>query len=324
MSELYLVDITAKDLASEPIRKGFGRGLKAAGEQDENVVAACADLTDSTQMSLFKEAFPDRFIEIGVAEQNLVTVGAGMAAMGKIPFVSSYAAFSPGRNWEQIRTTICLNDRPVKVVGSHAGVSVGPDGATHQMLEDIALMRVLPNMVVIVPGDSVEAEKATLAMAKDGRPSYLRLAREATPIITTAKTPFVIGKAYVYAPGTDVTIIATGTMTYQALLAAEQLYKDGIDAEVVHVPTIKPLDTETILKSVRKTGCVVTVEEGQIAGGLGGAIAELLGEEHPVPMRRIGMKDRFGESGEPNELLEYFGLDAKHIRLAAHHIVEKK
>ncbi|HSX06888.1 MAG TPA: transketolase C-terminal domain-containing protein [Candidatus Saccharimonadia bacterium] len=324
MSNLYLVDITAKDLAAEPIRKGFGRGLKKAGELDVNVVAACADLTDSTQISLFRDAFPDRFVEIGVAEQNLVTVGSGLAALGKIPFVSSYAAFSPGRNWEQIRTTICLNDRPVKVVGSHAGVSVGPDGATHQMLEDIALMRVLPNMVVIVPGDSVEAEKATLAMARDGRPNYLRLAREATPIITTDKTPFEIGKAYVYTPGTDVTIITTGTMTYQALAAAEKLFKDGIDAEVVHVPTIKPLDADTILKSVRKTGCVVTAEEGQIAGGLGGAIAELLAEEYPAPMHRIGMRDRFGESGEPNELLEYFGLDAKHIRLAAHHIVERK
>jgi len=323
MSDMHLVDIDG-ELTSEPIRKGFGRGLKAAGELDMNVVAACADLTDSTQMSLFKEAFPERFVEIGVAEQNLVTVGSGLASMGKIPFVSSYAAFSPGRNWEQIRTTICLNNQPVKVVGSHAGVSVGPDGATHQMLEDIALMRVLPNMVVIAPGDSVEAEKATLAMAKDARPNYLRLAREATPIITTADTPFEIGKAYVYAPGSDVTIVATGTMTYQALLAAEQLYKDGIDAEVVHVPTIKPLDTETILKSVRKTGCVVTAEEGQAAGGLGGAVAELLADEYPAPMHRIGMKDRFGESGEPNELLEYFGLDAKHIRLAAHHIVERK
>lgn len=323
MSDMHLLDIT-KELQGEPIRKGFGRGLKKAGELDVNVVAACADLTESTQMSLFKEAFPDRFIEIGVAEQNLVTVGAGMAAIGKIPFVSSYAAFSPGRNWEQIRTTICLNDRPVKVVGSHAGVSVGPDGATHQMLEDIALMRVLPNMVVIVPGDSVEAEKATLAMAKDGRPNYLRLAREATPVFTTSDTPFEIGKAYVYAPGTDVTIITTGTMTYQALLAAEQMYKDGIDAEVVHVPTIKPLDAETILRSVRKTGCVVTAEEAQIAGGLGGAIAELLAENYPVPMHRIGMQDHFGESGEPDELLHHFGLDAKHIRLAAHHIVERK
>lgn len=244
--------------------------------------------------------------------------------MGKIPFVSSYAAFSPGRNWEQIRTTSCLNQRAVKIVGSHAGVSVGPDGATHQMLEDIALMRVLPNMVVIVPGDSVEAEKATLAMALDDRPNYLRLAREASPVITTAKTPFEIGKAYVFEQGTDVTIIATGIMTYQALVAAELLFKDGIEAEVIHCPTIKPLDAETILKSVKKTGCVVTVEEAQINGGLGGAIAELLCENFPVPMKRIGMQDHFGESGEPNQLLEHFGLDAKHIRLAAHAIFEKK
>jgi transketolase len=325
MNRLHLVDdILSKDIAMEPIRKGFGRGLLEAGKRDENVVAACADLTDSTQMSLFKHEFPKRFIEIGVAEQNLVTVGAGLAAMGKIPFVSSYAAFSPGRNWEQIRTTACLNDRPLKVVGSHAGVSVGPDGATHQMLEDIALMRVLPNMVVIAPCDSVEAEKATLAMAQDPRPNYLRLAREATPIVTTADTPFEIGKAYVFAEGKDVTIIATGTMTYQAMVAAEKLFKDGIDAEVVHVPTIKPLDTRTILESVRKTGCVVTAEEAQINGGLGGAIAELLGEEYPAPMTRIGMKDHFGESGEPSELLEHFGLTAKQIQLAAHHIVDKK
>ena len=323
MAKSYVVDINV-ELQQEPIRKGFGRGLLEAGKRNVNVVAACADLTDSTQISLFKNEFPDRFIEIGVAEQNLVTVGAGLAAMGKIPFVSSYAAFSPGRNWEQIRTTICLNDRPVKVVGSHAGISVGPDGATHQMLEDIALMRVLPNMVVIVPCDSLEAEKATLAMAVDTRPNYLRLAREASPVITTADTPFEIGKAYVFADGVDVTIIATGTMTYQALVAADKLYKDGIDAEVVHVPTIKPLDRETILKSVRKTGCVVTVEEAQAIGGLGGAIAELLADEFPAPMMRIGMQDRFGESGEPNQLLEYFGLDSKHIQLAAHHVVERK
>lgn len=323
MSDLHLVDIAGK-LETEPIRKGFGRGLKVAGEQNVNVTAACADLTDSTQMSLFKQAFPERFIEIGVAEQNLVTVGSGMAAMGKIPFVSSYAAFMPGRCWEQIRTTICLNDRPVKLIGSHAGISVGPDGATHQMLEDIALMRALPNMVVLAPCDSVEAEKMTLAMANDKRPNYMRLAREATPIITTDKTPFELGKAYVFEPGSDVTIIATGTMTYQALAAVEALFKDGIDAEVIHVPTIKPLDTATILKSVKKTGAVVTVEEAQISGGLGGAIAELLSENQPVPLKRIGMQDRFGESGEPNELLEHFGLDAKHIRLAAHTVIDKK
>lgn len=318
--QMHLADVNS-ELPQEPIRKGFGRGLLEAGKRDENVVAACADLTDSTQMSLFQAEFPKRFVEIGVAEQNLVTVGSGLAAMGKIPFVSSYAAFSPGRNWEQIRTTICLNDRPVKVVGSHAGVSVGPDGATHQMLEDIALMRVLPNMVVIAPCDSVEAEKATLAMAQDTRPNYLRLAREATPVFTGAETPFEIGKAYVFTEGADVSIIATGTMTYQAMVAAEKLYKDGIDAEVIHVPTIKPLDKETILKSVRKTKHVVTAEEGQIIGGLGDAIAELLAEEFPAKMKRIGMQDRFGESGAPNELLEHFGLDAKHIQLAAHHVL---
>jgi len=323
MSDMHLVDLGGK-LEAEPIRKGFGRGLLEAGKRSDSIVAACADLTDSTQMSLFAKEFPERYVEIGVAEQNLVTVGAGLAAMGKIPFVSSYAAFSPGRNWEQIRTTICLNDRPVKIIGSHAGVSVGPDGATHQMLEDIALMRVLPNMVVIAPCDSVEAEKATLAMAGDPRPNYLRLAREATPIVTTEKTPFEIGKAYIFAEGTDVSLITTGTMTYQALAAIELLARDGISAEVVHVPTIKPLDEETILKSVRKTGAVVTAEEGQIIGGLGGAIAELLSENHPSPLTRIGMRDRFGESGEPSQLIEHFGLDAKHIRLAAHGVLDKK
>lgn len=323
MAEPYLADINGK-LEEEPIRKGFGRGLKKAGEQNPLVVAACADLTESTQMSAFRDAFPERFIEVGVAEQNLVTIGSGLAAAGKIPFVSSYAAFSPGRNWEQIRTTICLNDRPVKIVGSHAGLYTGADGATHQMLEDIALMRVLPNMVVVAPGDSIEAEKATLALASDKRPGYLRLAREATPVFTTSETPFEIGKAYIFNKGTDVTIIATGTMTYQALLAAEKLLKDGVSAEVVHVPTIKPIDNDTILGSVRRTGAVVTVEEAQINGGLGGAVAELLSEELPTPVLRMGMKDHFGESGTPEELLEHFGLTAKHIAMSAHAILDKK
>jgi transketolase len=322
MNDLNLIkDVLDKDIVREPIRKGFGRGLLNAGKININVVAACADLTESTQMSLFKKEFPERFVEVGVAEQNLVTVGSGMAAMGKIPFVSSYAAFSPGRNWEQIRTTVCLNDQPVKIVGSHAGVSVGPDGATHQMLEDIALMRVLPNMVVIAPGDSLEAERATLAIASDPRPAYIRLAREATPIVTTDKTPFEIGKAYVYKAGKDLTIISTGTMTYQALAAAEKLEKDGIHAEVLHVPTIKPLDEKTIIASAKKTGKVITVEEGQIIGGLGGAIAELLSQTSPTKVIRMGMQDRFGESGKPDELLEHFGLTAKHIAVQAHHLV---
>lgn len=321
MTGMYLVDLN-DELKEEPIRAGFGRGLLEAGKRWNNVVAACADLTDSTKMAAFAEAFPERYVEIGVAEQNLVTVGSGLAAGGKIPFVSSYAAFMPGRCWEQIRTTICLNNQTVKLIGSHAGVSVGPDGATHQMLEDLALMRALPNMVVLAPCDSVEAEKATLAMATDKRPNYMRLAREATPVITTEQTPFEIGKAYVLAKGEDVSIIATGTMTYQALKAANELFKDGIDAEVVHVPTIKPLDSETILKSIRKTKYAITAEEGQINGGLGGAIAELLGENYPAPLKRIGMNDHFGESGEPNELLEKFGLTAKHIRLAAHALTD--
>lgn len=320
---LYLHDVS-KELEKEPIRKGFGRGLKKAGELNEQVVAVCADLTESTQIQLFKEAFPKRYVQVGVAEQNLVTVGSGLAAMGKIPFVSSYAAFSPGRNWEQIRTTICLNDRPVKIVGSHAGVSVGPDGATHQMLEDIALMRALPNMVVVCPCDSVEAEKATLALASDKRPGYLRLAREATPIITTDKTPFELGRAQVMQEGKDITIIATGTMTYHAMVAADKLFKDGIDAEVIHVATIKPLDDKTIIASVKKTKHAITAEEAQINGGLGGAVAELLGENYPAPLRRIGMKDHFGESGKPDELMEHFGLTARHIMLAAHDLLPEQ
>jgi transketolase len=324
MSDMHLVDnIGHKDIKREPIRAGFGRGLEEAGRRDERVVALCADLTDSTKMNLFAKAFPDRFTEIGVAEQNLVTVGAGMAAMGKVPFVSSYAAFSPGRNWEQIRTTIALNDQPVKIIGSHAGVSVGPDGATHQMLEDIALMRVLPNMVVVAPGDSVEAEKATIALATNGKPSYMRLAREGTPIFTTAETPFELGKAYVLREGTDVTLIATGTMTYQCLVAAKMLHGDGVSAEVVHVPTIKPLDAKTILASAKKTGIVLTAEEAQAAGGLGGAVAELLSEQLPTPVRRVGMQDRFGESGDPDELLKAFGLTGTHIAMHVHELIDK-
>lgn len=324
MTDMHLADYLAKDVVLEPTRKGFGRGLLEAGKRDERVVAACADLTDSTQITLFKNEFPDRFVQIGIAEQNLVTVGAGLAAAGKIPFVSSYAAFNPGRNWEQIKTTICLNDQPVKVVGGHAGLYTGPDGATHQMLEDIALMRVLPNMVVVVPGDAVEAEKATLALAADPRPGYLRLAREMTPIMTTKDTPFELGKAYVFEQGADVTIISTGPMTYFALQAADKLFKQGVDAEVIHVPTIKPLDEHTILTSVKKTKCVVTVEEAQIAGGLGGAIAELLSEQLPTPLRRIGMKDTYGESGTPTELFEHFGITPQHIMMAAHEVIEFK
>ena len=318
MSNKYFL---AKGDQSEPIRKGFGQGLLKLGQDNPNVVACCADLTDSTQMSAFANAYPDRFIEIGIAEQNLVTVGSGLAAAGKIPFVSSYAAFSPGRNWEQIRTTICLNDVPVKIIGSHAGVSVGPDGATHQMLEDLALMRVLPNMIVLAPCDAVEAKKATIAMANVNKPVYMRLAREASPIITTEDTPFAIGQAEVFIEGSDISLIACGAMTAQALIAAKNLKRSGISAEVINNTTIKPLDQETILASAKKTKKVVTIEEAQIAGGLGSAVSELLSEKCPTFVHRIGIKDRFGESGTMEELYKYFGLSAEAIELAVYAIM---
>lgn len=297
----------------EPTRAGFGRGMKLAAEHDERVVGLCADLTESVQMHLFAQAFPERFIEIGVAEQNLVTVASGLARAGKIPFAASYAAFNPGRNWEQIKTTTALNEMPVKVVGAHSGVTTGPDGATHQMLEDIALMRVMPNMVVVCPGDGVEAEKATQAMVGYDSACYLRLAREKTPIFSTAESPFEIGKAYVLRPGKDVTIISTGILTPYALRATELLNDAGIDAELIHAPTIKPFDEQTVLKSLEKTGRAVTAEDAQIAGGLGGVVAELTSEKFPVPLLRIGMNDRYAESGKPLELIAHFGFDEKGI-----------
>jgi transketolase len=316
--------LSSPEVDQEPIRAGFGRGLAEAGRRDNRVIALCADLTESTKMGEFAKLFPERFIEIGVAEQNLVTVGAGMSLMGKVPFVSSYAAFSPGRNWEQIRTTICLNQANVKIVGSHAGISVGQDGATHQMLEDIALMRVLPGMKVVVPCDAIEAEKATLALAAIDGAAYLRLAREKTPIVTTQSTAFVMGKAQVFRHGFDLTIVACGPMVYQALMAAEALHKYKIEAEVINCPVIKPLDHATILHSVRKTGLVMTVEEGQAAAGLGGAVAEFLSSSFPVFIDRVGINDRYGESGAPNELLEHFGLTATHIVKRAKDLLKHK
>jgi transketolase len=318
-------NLTSKEVKQEPIRMGFGRGLLEAAHKDASIVALCADLTASTKMDEFAKSYPERFVEVGVAEQNLVTVAAGMALAGKIPFVSSYAAFSPGRNWEQIRTTICLNQVGVKIVGSHAGVSVGPDGATHQMLEDIALMRVLPHMTVVAPADALEAEKATKALAGHAGPAYIRLAREKSPVITTDRSPFSLSKAQVLRHGTDVTIVACGTMVYQSLMAAEALAeKYGIEAEVINAAVIKPLDTITITASARKTGAVLTAEEGQVAGGLGGAVAEALADQYPVPMKRVGMLDRFGESGTPDELLEHFGLTAPHIAAQARELIVRK
>lgn len=316
-------DIFKDTIAIEPIRVGFGRGLLESGKKNPKVVALCADLTESTHMQPFREAYPDRFIEVGVAEQNLVTVASGLSAVGKIPFATSYAGFSPGRNWEQIRTTICLNDRNVKIVGSHAGLSVGPDGATHQMLEDIALMRVLPNMVVVVPADSVEAQKATMALANKKSPAYLRLAREGTAVITSVDSPFSIGKAQVLCSGDDITIIACGPMVYEALKAALVLQHYSISAEVINSSTIKPLDSETVIASIKKTRRVITVEEAQSVGGLGGAISELVASRFPVPVVRLGVQDRFGQSGEVSQLWEEYSIDEKSIVKYAREFVKK-
>lgn len=304
-------------------RTGFGEGLLLAGEKDNSIVALCADLTESTQMEAFKQAFPNRFVEVGVAEQNLVTVASGLAAVGKKPFVTSYAGFSPGRNWEQIRTTICLNDRNVKVVGSHAGVSVGPDGATHQMLEDIALMRTLPNMTIVVPTDSIEAKKATIALAGTTSPAYLRLAREKTAVITTQSSPFEIGKAQILASGDDLTIIACGPLVYQALIAAQHLNKLSISTEVINCATIKPLDAKTIITSAKKTRRVITLEEAQAAGGLGGVVAEAVSAQFPVPVLRLGVQDRFGQSGTVEQLWKEYGLDAATVIKLAKEFVRK-
>ncbi|MDP3003892.1 MAG: transketolase C-terminal domain-containing protein [Candidatus Azambacteria bacterium] len=319
----YLIEDLSK-AEKVPTRDGYGKGLVDAGEKDERVVVLCADLAESTRCHWFKEKFPARYIEVGVAEQNMATVASGLANYGKIPFISSYATFSPGRNNEQIRTTISLSKLPVKICGAHAGVSVGPDGATHQALEDIALMRVQPNMTVLVPCDAIESRKATLAAAFYDGPVYVRFGREKSPVFTTDKTPFEIGKAIVFREGKDVTIAGCGALLYNALVAAEELSKEGIEAEVINSHTIKPLDTETILNSVEKTKAIVTVEEHQIMGGLGSAVAEMLVQNFPIPQEFIGVRDRFGESGESNELIEALGMGVKDIKAAIFKVIKRK
>ena len=307
-----------------PTRDGYGKGVVEAGEKDQRIMVLCADLTESTRSEWFAKRFPDRFLELGVAEQNMATVAAGLANYGKIPFIASYAAFSPGRNYEQIRTTIALNNVPVIIVGAHGGVSVGPDGATHQMLEDIALMRALPNMTVIVPCDAIEARKATIALAKTGKPGYLRVGREKSPVVTMFETPFEIGKAQIMRPGKDVAIISCGILLHNALMAAEELAEEGIEATVINSPSVKPLDTHAILESAVTTGAIVTVEEHQIAGGFGSAVAELLAQHHPVPMEFIGMRNRFGESGNAGELIEHFGLGIIAIKEATKKLLKRR
>jgi len=326
------------DAEQKPTRDGYGTGLVLAGERDKNVVALCADLTESTRVEAFAKRWPDRYIEVGVAEQNMATVAAGLGVTGKIPFIASYATFSPGRNWEQIRTTIAYNDANVKVAGHHAGISVGPDGATHQATEDIAIMRAMPNMKVFVPCDAVEAEKATLAAAQIYGPVYLRFQREKTPIMTTAETPFVPGKAEVFwVPSTgggknsaaavakaDVLIIACGGLVYNALVAARELEKEKVSAIVLNVHTIKPLDEAKIIELAKKIGAVITVEEHQVAGGLGGAVAECLARNTPTPIEFIGMQNTFGESGSPDKLIERYGMDVAAIKHAVKKVIRRK
>lgn len=317
-----------KDVEQVPIRKGFGQGLLEAGEKNSQVVGLCADLTESTQMHLFRNKFPERFIQIGVAEQNLASVASGMSAMGKIPFITSYAMFSPGRNWEQIRTTICYNNRPVIIAGSHAGISVGPDGGTHQAIEDMSITRVIPNMVVISPCDHIEAKKATLASANLGKPVYIRLAKQNTPVITTEDSPFEIGKAQLLYGDengkADVGVIATGALVHKALKVAEQLKKENILAKVVNVSSIKPLDNEAVLNLAKTTSALVTVEEHQIAGGLGSAVAEVVAQNTPVPIEFIGVKDKFGQSGKPEELLEHYEMGELHILASCKKVIGRK
>ena len=315
-------NLSPETVERTPNRNGYGEGLLEAGKRDERVVALCCDLTESTRTNLFAEEFPQRFVQVGIAEQNMASVGSGMAAMGKIPFIASYAMFSPGRSWEQIRTTIAYNNSNVKIVGAHAGVSVGPDGATHQAVEDIAIMRALPNMVVIAPADVHEARKATLAAAKYEGPVYFRLGRSNTPVVTTPESPFMIGKAERMFSRDDahevkVGIVVTGSLLFYALMAAKELNKNGIGASVLHVPTIKPLDTEALEAFASEHGALVTVEEHQVIGGLGSAVAEHLSETIPTKMIRLGVHDEFGQSGEPDELIAHYGMDTKAILEAA-------
>lgn len=353
--------IFADDVEQVPIRKGFGEGLVAAAELNPSIVGLCADLTESTQMHLFKKKFPERFLEIGIAEQNMASVASGMASMGKLPFITSYAMFSPGRNWEQIRTTICYNDRKVIIAGSHAGISVGPDGGTHQAIEDIAITRVIPNMAVIVPCDAIEARKATLAIAKSGKeggidtPAYLRLAREKSPVVTTEETPFEIGKAEIFfeldtdrfiamkskvsggeSTATfklnsethdirhDVGIIACGQLVYQALKIAHEYEEKGIAVKVMNLATIKPLDENAIIQLAKETDAIVTVEEHQVAGGMGSAVAECLAKSYPTHIEFVGVENKFGQSGTPAELIKHYGMGEEHIRGAVAKVLKRK
>ena len=311
-----------KKQTEAPTRKGYGIGLEEIGSKNKNVIAITGDLTESTKTDIFAKKNPDRFIEAGVAEQNMMGIAAGLALDGKIPVIASYAVFNPGRNWDQLRVSVCYTNANVKIIGAHSGISVGPDGATHQALEDIAITRVLPNLTVIAPCDKEEARKAIKESIKYKGPVYIRLTRENTPIFTTNKTPFKIGKAEVYKTGKDLTIIGTGPILYEAMKAAKKL-EGKISIEIINCHTIKPLDEKTIIKSAKKTKKVLTIEEHQTTGGLGSAIAEVLSEKYPVQIKKLGIPDRFGESGEPQELLDKFKLTANHIEKEIKKLIKK-
>jgi transketolase len=307
-----------------PSRDGYGYGLIEAGKQNENVVALGADITASVRVDWFQKEFPDRFISLGIAEQNQMCVAAGMALMGKVPFVTNYGVFLAGRSWDQIRTTVCYSNLNVKMGGAHGGISVGPDGATHQALEEISVMRCLPNMTVIVPADSVEARKATVAMARTYGPAYIRFGREKVPVISDETTPFEIGKAYCCRDGSDVAIVACGAMVFEALMAAEKLAEAGISAMVINNHTIKPIDKATLIEAAQITGAVVTVEEHQLMGGMGSAVLEVLAQNCPVPVKMVGVDDRFGESGDPDVLMNAFGLTSDHVVEAVRAVLAMK
>ena len=328
MSETQTIDRAAQAMALTdyrdtanlkqlPTRNGFGEGLIKAAKANRNVIGICADLAESTRFEGLKKALPEQYLEIGVAEQMLVAMAGGLAAVGKIPWIASYAMFNPGRSWEQVRTIMALNETNVKIAGAHAGVSVGPDGATHQAIEDIAIMRVIPHMFVVVPCDSVQTKKATLALSETFGPTYLRFAREKSAIITTDATPFEIGKAQIFREGSDVAIVACGILVYNALVAADELSREhGIECRVVNNHTVKPMDEAAILDAAKTCGAVVTVEEHQKHGGMGSRVAEILSAKHPTPIEFIGVDDRFGQSGDPVELIEYYEMGASAIKAA--------
>jgi len=317
--------IFEENIEQKATREGFGEALVLAGEKNPNIVVLCGDITNSTCCNFFKEKFPERFIEVGIAEQNMATIAAGLALSGKIPFISSYATFSPGRNWEQIRTFIAYSQTNVKIAGAHAGISTGPDGATHQATEDLAIMRVLPKMKVFIPTDAIEAKKATLAAAKIWGPTYIRFAREKTPVFTTEETPFIPGQAEILWEDTrpKCLIIGAGPLLYNALLAAKSLYKEGVHTIVLNSHTLKPLDEKKIIELAKRCRAIVTVEEHQVSGGLGGAVAELLARHCPTPMECVGMQDTFGESGSMNQLLEKYGMGVKAIKKAVGKVIKK-